>query len=70
MGKPSGRTNSRKKMRADLSLAGLLSGSPIFVPPPGVARIHRLGDEEKTDGVAAGHGGASSMKRSPRITGE
>lgn len=30
----------------DLSLAGLLCGNPVFVPPPGVARVHRLADDE------------------------
>lgn len=36
----------RNAGRADLSLAGLLCGHPVFVPPPGVARVHRLSDEE------------------------
>lgn len=30
-----------------LSLAGLLFGqTPVYVPPPGVARVHRLMDEQ------------------------
>lgn len=56
--------------RADLSLAGLLCGHPVFVPPPGVARVHRLADEESRlpdrqerlgQCLAAIHAGASSV---------
>jgi hypothetical protein len=37
-----------KSGRADISLVGLLCGQPVFVPPPGVARVHRLDDESRT----------------------
>jgi hypothetical protein len=56
--------------RADLSLAGLLCGHPVFVPPPGIVRVHRLADDESRlpdrpdrlgQCLAAIHAGASSV---------
>lgn len=56
--------------RADLSLAGLLCGHPVFVTPPGIARVHRLADDESRlpdrpdrlgQCLAAIHAGASSV---------
>jgi hypothetical protein len=57
--------------RADLSLVGLLCGHPVFVPPPGVARVHRLADDESRSPdrperirqcLAVIRGGASSVR--------